>query len=85
MFIYTIYDKKACSHSSQFITINDATATRSFARLVNDNRSDVCQFADDFALYCVGELDINTGIVSGFNPVKFICDGSSLIKIDKTE
>lgn len=85
MFIYSIYDKKSVCHKSQFFAQSDADAVRTLARITNDSRSDVNMFPDDFALYCLGELNINDGSLSGIVPVKFICEAMSLIKIDKTE
>lgn len=85
MFIYSVYDKKAMYHKSQFFERSDAEALRQFIRAANDSRTDICQFPADFDLYCLGEFDINNGVVSGFNPLKFIACAESLIKIDKSE
>ena len=85
MSIYTVYDKKACVHTSPFFAINKETAIRSFYRLANDSRSDVNLFCDDYALYHVGEFYDHDGSVIPVQPVEHIVDASALIKIDKTE
>lgn len=83
MFIYTIFDKKTPVHKSQFFAESNTDAVRSFYRLANDSRTDVNMFPGDFALYRVGELNVDTGCVSGFEPVEHIVDALSLIKVDK--
>ena len=85
MFIFTVYDKKACIHTSPFFAQNKETAVRSFFRLSNDSRTDVNMFPDDYALYCVGEFHDIDGSIIPFVPVEFVVDARSLIKIDKTE
>lgn len=85
MFIYSVFDKKACYHKSYFFERSDAEAVRQFQRAVNDSRTDLNMFSNDFDLYCVGEFDINNGVVSGFNPIKFVCAATSLLKVDKAE
>lgn len=84
MFIFSVFDKKAVYHKSQFFERSDAEAVRQFMRAVNDSRTDLNAFPDDFDLYCLGELDINNGVVSSFSPIKFICAASSLMKVEKT-
>lgn len=81
MFIFSIYDKKGCFHVSQFFARSRSEAVRQFFRLANDSQSDVNMFPDEFALYCNGEFDSDTGIVSVYNPINFIVDASALIKI----
>ena len=83
MFIFTIYDKKACTHTSPFFAINHETAIRSFYRVAHDSRSDINMFPDDFALYCVGEFDSNNGIVSPLKIIEHVVDAYALIKVDK--
>lgn len=80
MLIFTIFDKKIPVHKSPFVVESVEDAIRSFYRVANDSRSDINMFAGDFALYRVGELDINTGHVSPVEPVEFVVDASSLIK-----
>lgn len=84
MFIYSIFDKKANVHRTQFFASDDASAVRTVGNAANDNRTDLCNYPNDFALYCIGEFDINNGVVSGFVPVKFIVEVGSLVKIDKS-
>lgn len=84
MLLFTVFDKKIPVHKSPFICETTEDAIRSFYRLANDSRSDVNMFAGDFALYRVGELDLNTGHLSAFEPVEHVVDALSLIKVDKS-
>ena len=85
MFIYSIFDKKADAHRSQMVCSDDAEAVRAVARVANNGNSDLSMFCDDFALYNLGELNAHNGVISAYSPIKFVCNVSSLIKIDKTE
>ena len=84
MFIYSIFDKKAMYHRSQFFMRSDAEAVRQLHLAANDSRSDIAMFPDDFALYCLGEFNINDGVITPFAPIKFVCEAASLVKIDET-
>lgn len=83
MLIFTVYDKKACVHKSQFFAATKEDAVRSFYRLANDSRSDVNCFPDDFALYYVGEFHDNDGSIVPVFPVEHVIDAMSLIKVVK--
>ena len=85
MSIFTIFDKKACIHTSPFFAPNKETAVRTLFRLVNDSRSDVNLFPDDYALYCVGEFHDHDGSIVPIVPINYIVDARSLLKIDKSE
>jgi len=84
MFIYSIFDKKANVHRSQLVCGDDAEAVRSVARVANNGNSDLFMFCDDFALYNLGELNVNSGAIAPYSPIKFVCNVSALIKIDKS-
>lgn len=80
MFIYSIFDKKANVHRSFMACSDDATAMRSVARVANDGNSDLFTYCDDFALYNLGNVDINSGVITPVSPINFVCDVNSLIK-----
>ena len=83
MFIYSIFDKKANVHRTQMVCRDDAEAVRAVARAANNGNSDLFMFCDDFALYNLGELNVNTGSIAPNVPIDFVCNVSSLIKSDK--
>lgn len=84
MFVYSIFDKKANVHRSQMVCADDTEAVRAIARVANNGNSDLFMFCDDFAVYNLGELNIDTGRITPYSPIKFICNVSILIKSEKT-
>ena len=83
MFIYSIFDKKANVHRVQMVLRDNAEAVRSVARTANNGNSDLFMFSNDFALYNLGELNTDTGRITPIVPIEFVCEVSSLIKLDK--
>lgn len=85
MFVFSVFDKKGNFHVDQFFAKNDAEAVRIIGRFANDGRSNLALYPDEFALYCVGEFDSDSGQLSGINPIKFVVEVNSLVKADKME
>lgn len=63
---YSIRDAKADSFALPFYVKLEGEALRHFQGLVNDDRTTISKFPEDFDLYFVGEFDQNTG---KFEPV----------------
>lgn len=82
MFIYSIFDKKAVSFGSLFISENHDTAKRAVVSSLYDE-SLLSRFPSDYSLYCLGEFDTDNGDVSGISPVEFVCEILSLLRVDK--
>ena len=61
MKIYTILDSKAGAFNLPFFQKTHGEAERNFNALVNDNKSLVSQYPEDFDLYYLGEYDDETG------------------------
>lgn len=76
---YVVFDKKAATYGTPFFFPNTATALRSFGAAANDHGCDVGLFPSDFALYLIGNFDIDTGI---FQPCDkaFIAEAASLVQ-----
>lgn len=64
--IYTIYDRKACIHQSQFFKRDDFAASRDVAIAVNNPQSLLHMYSADYDLLCVGSLDDTTGKINPF-------------------
>ena len=79
MSIYSIFDKKANVHRSFMACSDDATALRSVARVANDGNSDLFMYCDDFAIYNLGDVNINSGVITPVSPIIFVCNVSSLV------
>lgn len=59
--IYSIRDQKAEIFNAPFYQKTHGEAERNFQELVNDEKSTVNKYPDDFDLYYLGEYDDNTG------------------------
>lgn len=66
MKIYAIFDKKGKSYSCVNTAINDDSVVRVLHNEVNSNNpvSLLCTNSADFDLYCLGDLDLRTGVIS---------------------
>ena len=58
---FTIRDSKGEFYSPPFLQKTHGEAERSFKQLVQDQRSQVSKFPEDYDLYYIGEFDDNTG------------------------
>lgn len=55
--IYSVFDSKAQAYGQPFHAPNDAVALRMFGGAVNDPGTQLNQYPEDFALYCLGAWD----------------------------
>lgn len=65
--VYSIRDAKAEVFNAPFYQKTHGEAERSFQQLVNDEKSTVNKFAEDFDLYYLGQYDDNTGKFEGLD------------------
>lgn len=78
--LYSIRDTKAGSFQSPTVSSNDVTIARAFAETVMNKRDPIIAFSpSDFDLYCVGEFDLETGLISPVSPVRLICNAQEVI------
>lgn len=59
---YSIRDSKGEIYHNPFFKHTHGEAERDFATAVNDDKSTLYQYPEDFDLYHVGEYDNNTGV-----------------------
>lgn len=70
---FTIRDSKAESFNTPFFVGTPGEAERAFKRLLDDDRSMIGQFPEDYDLYFIGEYDETTGkFLSEDTPVHMI-------------
>jgi len=62
--IYSIRDSKAELYSQPMFAHTHGEAERNFTELVNDEKSKLFQFSEDFDLYHIGDLDDSTGKIN---------------------
>lgn len=62
--IYSIRDQKAEYFTQPFFKKTHGEAERDFTMLVNDEKSQINKFPEDFDLYYIGDYDDQTGKMS---------------------
>lgn len=77
MRLYSVYDKKSGVMSPLFCAENDFIARRAFFRSAGSG--DLAVFPEDFDLYCVGEFDLHTGVVTDVTPSTFVCSAIEFV------
>lgn len=73
--LYSVYDKKASFFSLPFGEVNDVCAERQFKNQYTQH-----PYRDDFALYQVGTLDTESGIITSGNP-RFVVSYDSFVEV----
>lgn len=82
MKLFCIIDKKASSIVATFSSVSDESAIRSFMDLVTTPQDNLYSLHfDDFAVYSVGSLSFEAGLLSLDGSFISIFDGSSLDKL----
>lgn len=62
--IFAVYDSKGVVFLHFHIEKERGEATRSFGAAISSGKSDMSKHAEDFALFELGTIDIETGIVT---------------------
>lgn len=64
MKLYSLHDKKARVFLRPFVSQNDTEAIRGFLTIIQDVKSLVAQYPDEFTLVEIGEWNEETGVVN---------------------
>lgn len=77
--LYSIYDRVACVYADPFVSVNDATAARSFTLAQSSPDTLLYASPQDYQLWFLGSLDNSSGeLICGdssvFESYK-VCDG----------
>lgn len=76
--IYAIRDVHT-GFLSPSVDMNDETAKRNFALMVNNNPGVIGFRPADFDLYHIGEFEADTGAINAINPIRMIVNGASAV------
>lgn len=76
--LYSIYDKDAKEFGPLFNAKNDIVASRYVHEMIKE-----VSFVDSYALYCMGEFDVEYGITE--TNVSFVSDCSNLVDINEVD
>ena len=66
--LFTVYDSKAEAYFPPWIAPTIKAALRAFSDQVNKSGTPVNSHPEDYALFCIGEFDDNSGIVKSISP-----------------
>lgn len=77
MNLYSIYDKKSLCFGNVIAMDNDVNARRFFEGMIRQDGI-YHDYKDDFALWCVGQFEVDSGTIVPLVNKKVIVDGSSL-------
>lgn len=77
---YTLHDVKALTYSPPFFVNNNNLAIRMLTDLVNDMNTAPGRHPSDFKMYCVGNYDDATGILTPLNIMEHVMDAIACVQ-----
>ena len=78
MKLYSVYDTKAQAYVSLFCSETDGLASRLVEGAASDPGTSLYKYAEDFAVYCLGEWDVVSGLISPIVPPRHVVAVSGL-------
>ena len=81
MKLYSLYDTKAQAYVSLFCSETDGLASRSVEGAASDPGTSLYKYPEDFAVYCLGEWDVVSGLISPIVPPRHVVAVSSLVAL----
>lgn len=77
--LYSIYDRVARVYSDPFVSVNDATASRTFTLALSNHETLRFTCPEDYQLWYLGSMDNNSGEILSSDPPECepykVCDG----------
>lgn len=80
--MYSVFDRKVAAFAQPFYAVNDLVAMRCLKGVVSDHRSVIATNPADFDLFCVGEFNDDTGLVTAITPPVCVCNALN-VSLDK--
>lgn len=78
--IYAIRDIKT-GFLMPNVDINDASAIRNFEHAVLNNRDSLFfSHPEDYVLFCIGEYDTETGVLSPYVPINEVISAAAIMR-----
>lgn len=77
---YSIRDAKTEIFNTPFFNNTHGEAERNFKSTVNDERSQICKYPEDFDLYFLGDYDTNTGKMSPLDTPQHMVKAINLVE-----
>lgn len=72
--VYAIRDAYTGFLSPTF-ELNDLVAQRNFEHACNNTDSLLFSHAQDYDVYCIGEFETDSGVITPLSPIQLICNG----------
>lgn len=79
MKIYSIYDSAADVFNDPFNQLTNEVALRTFRSLIYDGQSTISNTPGDFSLFCLGDFNSETGVVTGYFKPELIVEAMSIL------
>lgn len=77
--LFSTYDSKAQVYGKIFQARSEAECIRSLKQVANDPKHEIGMYAEDYALFYLGEYDDISGKIELPNTPKSICSAHSLV------
>jgi poly-D-alanine transfer protein DltD len=65
--IFSVYDSKAEAYNTPMFVPTKGQAIRAFSDQVNEPGSELNKHPEDYTLFCLGEFDSDTGLITPLN------------------
>lgn len=79
MKIYSIYDSAADVFNDPFNQLTNEVALRTFRSLIYDGQSTISNTPDDFSLFCIGDFNSETGVITARFKPELIAEAMAII------
>lgn len=83
MNLYSVFDSKSRIFCNPFVSHNDQTALRDFARAAIDPSLEIGKYPSDFSLHLIGSFDRQTGFLTPESTPINLGLAASLINFDQ--
>lgn len=80
MKIYSLFDRKVREFLALVVCPNDESCVRALRESLVGSASTVTKYPADFDLMCLGEFDVETGVIVPVVPALFVKDIASILR-----
>ena len=78
--LYSIFDRKAVSYAPPFVAVNDSVACRMSLASAMGEQNMLADYPADFDVYCLGNLDQESGRITPLNTPVFVVNFAALLQ-----
>lgn len=81
MNVYAVFDRKAAVFATPIFLPNEAVAVRSFEDACTNPASQLSKHHEDYAMYCIGSYDDNSGELVALDKPKLVVSASQIVSM----